>query len=186
MECTVPETGPRIPYSHELVQRTEVERHLRNAPAPIPDPGPASVPQILGIGPRKRGRKDLTRLKEFRNYGHVIPRTDHYTEYPTMEYPYHNQTARSGGFVPQKTPKGKTIMTAVDPGYVRTITDDKKHVQAVLYHPLSEHEVAVPPNSNISPEPVPRASGALYPSQEVFRAQTFGPRQTFGLPVSRG
>lgn len=189
----MPESGPRVPYSHELVTRTDVERHLQKAPAPIADPGPTSAPKKLGLEPRHRGPRDMTRPKEFQNHGRVIPRTDCYTEYPTMDYPYDNQTAKKGGFVPHKTPKGKTIMKPVDPGYLRTITDQNKHIQGVLYHP---HGPKAPDSSSssssagVSGKPLKHskgspAVGALYPSQEVFRAQTFGPRQTSGLPVSK-
>ena len=189
----MPQSGPRVPYSHELVTRAEVEKHLQNAPAPIADPGPESALKKLGLGPRHRGPRDLTRPKEFQNHGRVIPRTDCYTEYPTKDYPYHNQTPKKGGLVSQKTPKGKTIMKSADPGYVRTITDQDKHIQAVLYHPdMSKVPGSSSSSSSAGVSSKPpktsqgsHASGALYPSQEVFRAQTFGPRQNSGPPISK-
>ncbi|KAJ5321988.1 uncharacterized protein N7506_011118 [Penicillium brevicompactum] len=61
VKAEVPQSGPRVPYSHELVTRAEVEKHLQNAPAPIADPGPESALKKLGLGPRHRGPRDLTR-----------------------------------------------------------------------------------------------------------------------------
>lgn len=51
-------------------------------------------------------------------------------------------------------------------------TNTAKHIQGVLYHPEAV-------NGN------PENTGALLPSQEVYRAQIFGPRQTYGPPVYR-
>ncbi|CAI7607910.1 unnamed protein product [Penicillium bialowiezense] len=178
-QASVPEAGKRTPYSHELIQRADVEKHLRNAPPPVQDPGSKSAPQILGLGPRQKGQRDMTRPKEFKNHDRVIPRTGHYTEYPTEDYPYDNQTARRGAFKPVKTAKGNTRMEHVNPGYVRTITDQNKQIQTVLYHP--EHLATHGP----SPQARGNNNGALYPSQEVFRAQTFGSRQNSGLPASK-
>lgn len=132
----------------------------------------------------------MIRPKEFKNYGRVIPRTGHYTEYPTMDYPYDNQTAEKGAFQARKTQKGTMVQERVNPGYVRTITDQNKHIEAVLYHPDTKkaHGAPLPPKATgKAPKPnIKGHSGALYPAQEVFRAQTFGPRQTVGLPVSKG
>lgn len=132
----------------------------------------------------------MTRPKEFKNHDRVIPRTGHYTEYPTEDYPYDNQTAKKGAFRPVKTAKGKTRLEHVKPGYVRTITDQNKHIQAVLYHPEHIDTHGSSPQSNPSGgvlelQTRSKDSGALYPSQEVFRAQTFHTRQVNGLPAPK-
>jgi hypothetical protein len=75
------------------------------------------------------------------------------------DFPYDNQ--RKGvGYAKIRTPKGKLGEKVVQPGYVRTITDEHKVIQGVLYHP-------VPTNGK-------KTSGDFIPAQDVYRSRTFG------------
>lgn len=80
-----------------------------------------------------------------------------------MDYPYNNQNPRRGeAYRVKEGPNGKMLKERVDAGHTRTITDQHTNIQGVLYHPGTKL-----PNS--------KRSGALHPSQEVFRSRTFGP-----------
>ncbi|PYI11092.1 hypothetical protein BO78DRAFT_414186 [Aspergillus sclerotiicarbonarius CBS 121057] len=148
-----PSFAPPQP-DHALVLRSDIEKHLQDAPAPIP----AHVP------------KDLTRPKKYHNYDRAIPRSGYYTEYPTMDYPYQNQSAKTGkAYKTVRTKKGKLMNMRVSSGCTRTITDPDKQIQGVLSFITLLQSIRRG-----------RRVIDLHPAQEVFRSRTFGP------PVSSG
>ena len=53
-------------------------------------------------------------------------------EYPTKDYPWDQQNAKGKARIP--SPGGRHY-TEVDPEYTRTITDSRKNIRGVSYHP---------------------------------------------------
>ena len=101
------------PHGYHDRRRSSVQRHLDKAPAPIPRPNGSRYP------------------KEYQNRSEEYPSGITYYEYPTMDYPWGQQNYK--GKVKRKN-KDNSI-TEISPMYTRTITDSKKIIQGVSYHP---------------------------------------------------
>ena len=99
------------------ISRSDVEQYLANAPLP-PSAGNKRYP------------------KKFKNTENIIqnPHGIALSEYPTKNYPY-NQNSK--GKAHRRSPGGTQY--EVDPGYIRTITDDQKNIQGVIHHPFNDH-----------------------------------------------
>lgn len=110
--CRIYRTDSTDSRYHER-RRSSVKRHMKNAPAPTP------------------GKKGKRYPKVYRNgEGHYKTKSTLY-EYPTKDYPYSTQNYKGRG---RLTSPGGTV-TDVDPEYTRTITDRRKNIQGVSYHP---------------------------------------------------
>src|SRR3569833_471672 len=93
---------------------SSLQNHLAVAPAPIHPTDP------------KYRKKKYPHVYE--NKEKLFPlATSTLYEYPSKSYPYHNQNAKGVA----RTNTG----TAVDPEYIRTITNRDKQIQGVIYHP---------------------------------------------------
>ncbi|KAL9133355.1 MAG: hypothetical protein Q9175_005465 [Cornicularia normoerica] len=97
-------------------RRSSVERHMNNAPAPIP--------------PRKGKRYP----KVHHNREEQYQTESTLYEYPTLDFPYSTQNYKGEG---RSTSPGGTV-TIVGPKYTRTITDRDKNIQGVSYHPYRD------------------------------------------------
>ena len=94
-------------------RRSSVQRHMDNAPAPIPLPKGKRYPKL------------------HRNTEEHYKTESPLYEYPTMDWPYSTQNYQGEG---RRTSPGGTV-TKISPEYTRTITDRDKNIQGFSYHP---------------------------------------------------
>ena len=122
---------------------------MQNTPSPCAPAPPFTID--APIGPRPKRSK---------NQNQVIPPAGHFTVYPTAkDFPYDNPRMEVG-YTKIRTPKGKLDEKVVQPGCIRTVTDEHKVIRGALYHP-------VPTNGK-------KTSGNFIPAQDVYRSPTFG------------
>lgn len=96
-------------------RRSSVERHINNAPAPIPLPKGKRYPKV-----------HKNKEKHYKSNSTLY-------EYPTLDFPYATQNYKGTG---RRISPGGSV-TYVDQGYTRTITDSRKTVLGLSFHPLN-------------------------------------------------
>lgn len=112
----------------------------------------SSLERLLNEAPYPPASGSKRRPKIYHNLENpqILPAapagTQHY-EYPSMAYPYHDQNR--DGKVPLRDSMGNVIKDStgktvnLSPEYTRTLTDQHKRIQAVVYHPYNKYKAFV-------------------------------------------